>query len=309
MKVLIADDDAVSRRMLEALVRKWGYEVSTAGDGAAAWEKLQEEDSPRLALLDWMMPYKDGLEICRGLRERRDEPYVYTLLLTSKDQKQDVLEGLDAGADDYLVKPVDTDELEARLRCGKRILELQEQLVSAREALRYQATHDPVTKLWNRAAILESLDRELDRSWRHGTQVGVVMADLDHFKTVNDTYGHLMGDFALRESARRMSSMIRKYDSLGRYGGEEFVLVVPECDAHMTFDQAERLRECIARDPMVAPECSIHLTASFGVSTSGVGQRIEATALIRAADEALYRAKEQGRNRVELALEDAEVHS
>jgi PleD family two-component response regulator len=184
VKILIADDSIVSRHLLEATLRKWGYEVTVACDGAEALETLQQEDAPALAILDWMMPGMTGLEVCRRLRQRSREPYTYILLLTSKSQKEDLIEGMEAGADDYIIKPFDQHELQVRLRAGTRLVDLQAELLSAREALREQATKDSLTHLWNRSSILDHLARELSRSAREKGPVGVMMVDLDHFKSV-----------------------------------------------------------------------------------------------------------------------------
>ncbi len=303
MKILIADDDTVSSRVLEGFLKKWGYEVRVTADGEEAWQALQEEDAPQMAILDWMMPRVDGVEVCRRLRQRGPEPYVYALLLTAKGQKQDVVEGIEAGADDYLTKPFDPGELQARLRAGRRILALQGALISARDALKFQATHDPLTGLWNRLASVEALRRELSRSARQKESVSVVMADLDHFKSVNDTYGHMSGDAALRETAQRFLSSVRAYDTVGRYGGEEFMIVLPECDAQGAIHQAERIRGKFAQEPFDLPDAQIAVTLSLGVASVQVKGGLEPDALIWAADQALYRAKARGRNCVEPASE------
>jgi diguanylate cyclase (GGDEF)-like protein len=303
MKILIAEDDAISRRVLEGFLTKWGYEVVTTQDGEEAWQALSGEDAPQLAILDWMMPGMDGIEVCRRLRERNAEPYVYILLLTVKGQRQDVVEGIDAGADDYLSKPFDARELQARLRAGRRILALQGALISARDALRFQATHDPLTGLWNRLAAIDTLWRELARGKRQRTPVAVILGDLDHFKTINDTYGHLAGDTALREVARRLRHGVRVYDTVARYGGEEFLIVLPGCDLTGSIHQAERLREAFEQDPLDLPDARIPQTLSLGVASIDTKTGALAEELIRAADQALYRAKEGGRNRVEPATE------
>ncbi len=206
MRVLIADDEAVSRKLLENTLRRWEYVVVTAKDGLEALRILQEPDAPKLAILDWLMPGLDGVQICRRIRSQRTEPYTYILLLTGKNAKCDVIEGLDAGADDYVIKPFDSQELQVRLRTGKRILYLQDQLIAAREALRDQATHDSLTGLWNRAATLELLANELARQQRHGGSIGVVLVDLDGFKQINDKYGHLVGDQILHAASQAMQS-------------------------------------------------------------------------------------------------------
>jgi two-component system cell cycle response regulator len=301
MRILVAEDDEISRRVLEGFLKRWGYDLLITENGLEAWQALSEEDAPQLAILDWMMPVMDGVEVCRRVRERAAEHYTYILLLTAKGQKQDVVEGINAGADDYLTKPFDADELRARLRAGRRILALQGALISARDALRFQATHDPLTGLWNRLAAMDTLRRELARGKRRRTSVSVVLCDLDHFKAVNDTYGHLAGDAALREVARRMHESIREYDTLARYGGEEFLLVLPDCDMEGALQQAERLRETFDRQPLDLPEDRVPQTLSLGVA--GLNAKVGALAseMLRAADQALYRAKENGRNRVEAA--------
>lgn len=304
MRILIAEDEAVSRRVLEGFVAKWGYEILAVENGEQAWNALQEENAPQLAVLDWMMPRLDGVEVCRRLRQRGPEPYVYVLLLTAKGQKQDIVEGLEAGADDYLTKPFDPGELQARLRAGRRILALQEALISARDALRFQATHDPLTGLWNRLATANTLRRELVRSARQKEPVSVVMADLDHFKTINDTYGHLSGDAALREASGRIASSVRAYDTVGRYGGEEFLLILPECDVRGAILLAERIRGNFACQPFDLPDGCISLNLSLGVAGLEAKNGVEPNALIWAADQALYRAKARGRNCVEPATEE-----
>ena len=301
MRVLIADDSPVSRRLLEQTLRGWGYEVAAVADGAEAWQVLNSENPPTLAILDWMMPGFTGPELCRMVRARSKEPYTYILLLTSRSERDDMVAGMDAGADDYVTKPFDRHELQVRLRAGTRIVDLQEQLVATREALRVQATRDYLTQIWNRSAIFEILERELSRSSRDGIPVGIVVADLDHFKAINDTYGHLAGDHALREAASRMQSCIRAYDSIGRYGGEEFVIVLPGADERTVRVQAERMRSAICDTPITLPERSLSVSSSFGC-TVGMGNEATAEMLIRTADTALYKAKRAGRDRVEFAL-------
>lgn len=307
MKILIAEDDPVSRRLLEVTLSKWGYEVVTCADGQAAWEVLKAPDAPQLVILDWMMPRMDGLQVCKNIRnpdERPAEPYVYVILLTAKSQKTDMVTGLEAGADDYLTKPFDAQELRMRLRAGRRIIDLLDELVRAREILREQARKDSLTQLCTRATVLERLKKELDRSQRDSVDrdapVSVILADLDHFKHINDTYGHLAGDAVLRETARRMREAIRPYDSIGRYGGEEFLLVLSNCDTPGATALAERLLQAVRKDTIVLAEGTVSVTLSAGVATSGVIQDPEA--LLGAADMALYRAKRGGRNRVEVAM-------
>ena len=291
MRILIADDDDVSRCKLEALLSKWGYEVISVEDGMLAWEALHQENAPRLTILDWMMPGMDGSEICRQLRQSRKGAYVYVLLLTSKVGKEDIVAGMEAGADDYLGKPFDAQELKVRLRAGKRIVDLE-------EALRVQATHDALTGAWNHGAIIDMLELELARAEREGISTGAVLVDLDHFKRVNDTYGHLTGDAVLREAAQRMTRELRRSDVLGRYGGEEFLVVLPGCEEPDAQGLAERLRRCIACDPVATSMGKVSFTISLGVATIGKGERMGVAEVLQRADEALYQAKREGRNRV-----------
>ncbi len=245
------------------------------------------------------MPGMDGLEVCRQVRRRGGEPYIYILLLTAKTQKGDVVAGMDAGADDYVTKPFDAHELKVRLRAGQRIINLQNELINAREALRIQATHDALTGLMNRATIFDALQKELSRSERSGRPLGLAMIDLDHFKNVNDTYGHQAGDLVLKETARRMAQILRTYDQLGRYGGEEFMAVLPDCDLACSTSAAERLRSGLADQPILLENNqSLVVTVSVGIYSTSEYPKASICELIRAADAALYRAKRQGRNRV-----------
>jgi diguanylate cyclase (GGDEF)-like protein len=286
--------------MLRNMLSKWGYEVVQASDGEAAWRILATGDGPRLAIVDWMMPGIDGPEVCRRVRALGGESYTYILLLTARTERRDLLEGMEAGADDYLTKPFNAHELRVRLRAGRRILELQAKLVEAREALRLQATRDGLTGIWNRTAILEILRKELARGLREHSPVAVLMADLDHFKQVNDTHGHMAGDEVLREAARRIQSGLRSYDAVGRYGGEEFLMVLPGCGSDAAAAQAERLRQTLCGKPFSCCGTDFHLTCSLGASWSAAPTPEEADALVRCADEALYAAKRKGRNRVAL---------
>jgi two-component system cell cycle response regulator len=301
LKVLIADDNAVSRMLLERLLSKWGYEVVQANDGAQAWEILQADDPPRLVILDWMMPGMSGPEVCREARKRVACAYAYILLVTSKEDKQDVIQGLEAGADDYLTKPFFPEELRARIRVGLRILELEDKLVASSDVLQYKATHDELTGLLNRASIADLLRRELERSKRHGGVCGMILADLDHFKQVNDTLGHGAGDAVLREAAQRFTSGVRAYDAVGRYGGEEFLIVLPGCDLASLRQRAENILDGFRATPFAAPELSIPVRVSMGAVCSSSWSVPNLESIVRAADHALYRAKHNGRDRVELA--------
>ncbi|HEX4210093.1 MAG TPA: diguanylate cyclase [Candidatus Binataceae bacterium] len=295
MKVLIADDSPTSRILLKSALQRWGYQVVVAENGAQALEVLESSDSPTLAILDWVMPYMTGPEVCRKIRETHREPYTYILLLTSKNTKDETVEGLDAGADDYIVKPFDEHEMQVRLRAGKRIVDLQADLLRAREELRERANKDLLTMLPNRSAIHTTLEQEIARCHRDRRSVGVILLDIDHFKKVNDTYGHFTGDAVLRETAARLRTGIRPYDQVGRYGGEEFLVVLPNCDLEQASMQAERMRMRLQLTPMVVEGSDLRTSASFGVTVSDGSERIPEF-FVRVADEALYQAKAGGRN-------------
>lgn len=307
MQVLIADDAPVSRRLAELTIANAGFEVKCAADGESAAAILCANDGPRLAVIDWMMPGMDGPEVCKQVRRKREQPYVYMILLTSKEAKDDVIEGLGSGADDYLTKPFHAEELKARLRTGQRILQLEDKLIEAREGMRYDATHDGLTTLWNRGMILDLLDRELQRGQREHTPVALFLGDVDHFKQVNDTYGHAVGDEVLRETARRLVRAVRPYDLVGRYGGEEFLLVLPGCHEEQAQQRAESIRRAICKQPFETSRGTIGVTMSLGVATSLARMRNSAETLLQDADEALYRAKAEGRDRVVLAKQENEA--
>jgi len=304
MRILIAEDEAVSRLRLQARLVKWGYEVVVARDGSEAWDLLQAPDAPSLAVIDWMMPGIDGPELCRRIRRQAREPYVYVVLLTGKGRKEDLIEGLEAGADDFVTKPVDAQELEVRIRGGQRIVSLHTELLASRQAMWFQATHDALTHAWNRRAALDALEREAARTEREGTAFSIALADLDHFKRINDTCGHLGGDHVLQEAVRRFTGALRPYDTLARYGGEEFLVILPSCDPDAGSVVAERMREVLACTPVDLGTQRLPVTCSIGVATFRQGNSL--ATLIKSADEALYEAKRSGRDRVVVSSPSAE---
>lgn len=301
MKILVADDSNVSRHLLSSMVKKWGYDVVSASDGAQAWEVLRQPDAPRLAVLDWMMPGLTGPQVCEMVRQKGGDAYVYILLLTGRTQREDVIEGMTAGADDYVVKPFDQQELKVRLRAGRRIVELQDELLSAREALLKQATHDALTGLKNRARIREILADQMKTAQQAGSPLGVIMLDLDKFKQVNDVHGHAAGDLVLIAASERVQNVLDESDAVGRYGGEEFLIVAPKAPEDLAA-LAERVRAAIAAEPVPSGAALLTVTASLGYAS--YCPKVDAETLLRAADEALYRAKHQGRNRVEPGVFD-----
>jgi len=297
MRILIADDDIVSRALLKKTLQRMEHEVVAVNDGAAAVAALLAADGPRLAILDWMMPGVDGLEVCREVRQKA-EAYIYVILLTARESAEDLVIGLEAGADDFLTKPFNHGEMKARLRSGMRVLDLQAGLLAAQEALRRHATLDHLTGLWNRRMILEQLDRELSRVRRERRPLSIALLDIDRFKVINDQHGHAAGDAVLRDIASAISSQLREYDFLGRFGGEEFLMLLPGCEIADAQTIAERVRVRIAAEPVRYGELSIAVTASIGLAST-TSSDVIGEDLIAVADSALYRAKASGRNRVE----------
>lgn len=295
MKVIIADDDTGTRHLLEHTLTKWDYEVISTKNGLEALDALLNEKESCLAILDWVMPEMDGVEVTRILRNRQSaRGYIYIVILTGKQRKEDVVQGLEAGADDFLIKPFDFQELRMRLRVGHRILGLQDQL-------KQMAYHDSLTEMLNRLAIMEILQKELSRAQRDQRPVSVIMCDLDYFKNVNDSYGHLCGDAVLKEAAKRLKSSVRIYDSIGRYGGEEFLIVLPQVDCLEASRLADRLRSSLSDTPILYEKNAITVTMSMGVADNLDDQRNSVDCILRSADEALYKAKAEGRNRVILS--------
>jgi len=301
VRILIAEDDAISRTLLERTLQRAGYDVIAVENGDQALVELVKQDAPRLALLDWIMPEKDGVEVCREVRKRKEQAYTYLILLSSRESKQDIVASLESGADDYLTKPFDVDELKARLRTGERILELEDRLVEARESMRFQATHDLLTSLWNRGVIVELVSREIMRSRRERSCTAVMMCDLDHFKSINDQYGHAVGDEVLREVARRLHLSVRSYDMVGRYGGEEFLVALNKCDAGSAVSRAENLRALIGGRPIQTAVKPVTVTISIGLALSHEFTDCPIDEIMRQADVALYAAKAAGRNCVRVA--------
>ncbi len=296
MRILLAEDDLTSRSMLTAILKKWGYDPVVSEDGNAAWEELQRPDAPRLVLLDWNMPGLEGPEVCRRLRKMETTNPSYVILLTGRDEKSDIVQGLEAGANDYIAKPFDNAELLARIRVGQRMLELQASLLETQAALAHQATHDVLTGILNRRAILDQLSGELARALRQGGSISIGMCDIDHFKKINDSLGHQAGDEVLAAFSRCLQAGLREYDHLGRYGGEEFLIIATGLPGQKDDELYERLRQEVAALEVKTRAGNVALTVSIGTA-EGTGQST-VDRLIAAADAALYQAKADGRNRV-----------
>jgi two-component system, cell cycle response regulator len=301
VRILVADDDALTLESLVERLRRGGHDVTACEDGDNAWRRATAEDGDHdMMILDWMMPGIDGLELCRRVRRRTDRPYVYLIVMTVKGSPEDVVAGLDAGADDYLVKPFSWEELDARVRAGGRIVDLQNRLILAQDALRVQAMQDPLTRIMNHGAIMDSLLKEVARAHREKTAFSIILGDLDDFKRINDEYGHVVGDHVLVEVAKRMRSCLRPYDAVGRYGGEEFLTVLPSTEPEAALALAERIRSTISSEPIRVDGIDVEVTISQGVAVWADPRPIPGERLIQAADRALYAVKHSGRNGVNL---------
>jgi diguanylate cyclase (GGDEF)-like protein len=297
MRILVAEDSRYQRAMLQQQLEFWGHSVVCAETGDAALEMLLAPNAPRLAILDWDMPGKTCPEICRQLRNQNGD-YIYTILLTARDSHVEIADGLTGGADDFISKPAHMLELRARIHVGERIVAIHDELKHARERLQFEATHDALTGLWNRRAILRFLDNELARCSRNSSSSAVLMLDIDHFKNINDEFGHPAGDRVLLEVAARCAEVVRPYDFLGRYGGEEFLALLPGADMDGAQEVAERIR-VVTKSIRFDEYPSLELSMSIGCAAYVRGQA--AADLIHMADSALYCAKHAGRDRVEVA--------
>jgi two-component system, cell cycle response regulator len=298
--ILLAEDDPVTRMLMTRFLKKAGYEVDAVANGAEALDKMTRRYYPIL-VTDWEMPEMDGAALCKAVRNMQLDGYVYALLLTARDSKEHIIAGLEAGADDYLVKPVHEAELIARLNAGRRILNLEHSLRAANQRNRILSITDALTGAYNRRYLMEQLPRELERCRRYGYPLSVLMCDVDHFKKINDARGHAAGDEVLQQFAARAQKTLRtNSDWVARYGGEEFLVILPDTDHKGAMAVAEKIRLAIAATPFSTRAGDTPLTASFGVAStgpSGPDILLKVDVLIKCADECLYRSKEAGRDR------------
>lgn len=296
MKILIAEDDVISCRALQNQAEEWGYTVYTAHNGEDAWKIIKENDI-RMAVLDWKMPKMDGTEICRKIRKHYEEHhtrYIYIIMLTARSLKEERIRGLAAGIDDYMTKPASFVELKIRLKNGERIIQLEDNRINL-------ASFDGLTKVWNRNKILEFFEEELERGRRDSRPTGIIMADIDNFKTVNDTYGHFIGDKVLVEVTTRLKSSIRRYDKIGRYGGDEIMIVLSNCRQGQLEQIADRLRRSVCKKEVKTKAGAIKTSVSLGAISSEMAPRTTSSFLLQASDNALYKAKKEGRNKLIIA--------
>jgi diguanylate cyclase (GGDEF)-like protein len=309
MKILLAEDITVTRKLVKRILENNGYKVIEARDGQEAWEILQKEkEKINLALIDWLMPRLNGLQLCKRIKATENQDYTYIIFLTGNVDIDDVVEGLASGADDYVTKPFDKRELISRIDVGKRFIQLHQKLREASHQLHILSITDGLTQILNRRALLERLEEELYRANRENAFFSLVMLDIDHFKKVNDKYGHQAGDKVLVEVVNRVKSKLRSYDIIGRYGGEEFVVGIFGADKEMGINKAEDFRRCIDEKEFEYNDKKLKISISLGVSyqkiedsKSDISQLLDD--LSKKADSALYRAKETGRNKVVCADE------
>lgn len=317
MKVLVAEDDYTSRVLLETMLRGWGHEVLTAEDGDSALRLIAQHDDLQLLVLDWIMPGPDGPDICRAVRAAVRQNYVYIILLTAKTEREAFLEGMESGADDYIIKPFDAEQMRARLRVAERIVQLEERLSSQNEALRLaneqtrqlltqvqaqaielerQAREDWLTGLYNRRHLDFHLQREFVRARRYQSPLTVAIADLDNFKSVNDRFSHHVGDEVLRTLADILQSNSRSTDIVGRYGGEEFVIILPETTREQGLIVCEKIRRTVEEYDWSRVHEGLRMTVSVGMSSDTSLANYEK--MLTQADDRLYEAKRAGKNTV-----------
>jgi two-component system cell cycle response regulator len=307
MKLLLAEDEEFQRKLLERRLSRAGYQVDTVDTGERALNQLMT-GGYQILITDWDMPGMDGATLCRRIREAQLPGYLYILMLTAHTGVADTVTGLEAGADDYLQKPADEAELLARIKAGRRIVELERSLSAAHEEVRRLSLMDPLLGCYNRRYLNEQLSREIERARRYGTELAVVMADLDGFKKVNDLHGHLVGDEILKGFTTRAASALRhSADWIARYGGEEFTIVLPHTNLEGALSCAEKIRVACASTPFSTTAGELTLTVSLGVASLRAAPDVKSAMsdLLRHADAALYRSKGEGRNRVTLALDQS----
>lgn len=298
-QILIAEDDSVARTMLELYLEQEGYNFVSVPNGEEALKQYNSNYFP-IVITDWLMPKMDGIELCRSIRNQTNDRYTFIIMLTSKNSPESLLEGLESGADDYIIKPINPIELRLRLKGCRRILDLESSLKQSLTEIRDISLHDPLTGAFNRAYLDKQLEHEINRAYRYNHKLSLIMCDLDHFKLVNDTYGHQTGDIVLKRCVENITHSIRhQIDWVARYGGEEFIIALPETDAEGCVTVAERMRERISFSPNGEELSILNISASFGTVTLTPDEnavRVSVADLIQRADICLYQAKQSGRN-------------
>lgn len=300
LDILLVEDSQTQALKLKLMLENNGYKVSVAPNGQEGMHMLMNHPVSTV-ITDWMMPEMDGRELCQAIRQHDFDNYVYILLLTAKDAKGDIIEGLEAGADDYLIKPVDDAELIARLTTASRIISLESSLKQRNREIALLSITDPLTKVFNRGYLNENLPKALKRAERYQLPLSVLIADIDNFKKVNDQYGHQAGDRVLKTFVDGINATLRRdLDWIARYGGEEFIIVLPETDLAGAQAAAEKFRSIVAANETETKQGMVRITASFGIATVAETPdiaRVSVDTLINTADRCLYQAKQAGRNR------------
>ena len=299
--ILVVEDEPIGRKVLQRTLNQEGYQVKSVENGVEALELFKETFFP-IVITDWMMPEMNGIELCKAIRKQPASGYVYIIILTAKGSKEDIVEGLTAGADDFMSKPFSPAELKSRIKTGTRILHLERSLKEAHEEIRLLSITDSLTSCYNRGYITDRLPHEIQRAVRYQHPLSIVLCDIDRFKEINDKYGHQAGDQVLIDIVHSIRESLRNdIDWVARYGGEEFLIVLPETSPKNAFIVADRLRRVIANRKFVIRGKEIRVTSSFGVSGFGpdVSEAdISLDAMINRADQFLYECKMEGRNRV-----------
>ncbi len=301
MKVLIAEDEPTGNLLLKNMVFRWGFDTVPVFDGTEAWKRLQEEDAPQIVILDWMMPGMDGLEVCRRIREmeKGKDRYTYVIMLTGRGDTEDIVTGIDTGADDYIVKPFNQEELRARLRTARRNIELQMALRAANKKLQIMSRLDPLTGALSRSAILADLDLAMYRSRREEKTLTIALIDIDDLKEMNERHGRSAGDKVLQESVRRISASLRRTDNFGRYGGDEFLAILLGANSRTGIKICQRIQNIIGKKEILLPDHSLPVTVSQSLAVWD--GKVDSKQFISAAEQTLLATKANGRNRVEQA--------
>ncbi|MEI8131384.1 MAG: diguanylate cyclase [Leptolinea sp.] len=296
MQIAIIDDDPIARQILRSTLSRLGLEVMEFSDGNVSWNNFLT-NPPRFIITEWFIPSLRGLDLIRNIRAARFKDYTYSVILTGKEDETNVVSGLDAGADDYLTKPFDISELRARVNIGLRYLEQEDELKRAREQMERMTMYDYLTGLLSRRAIYLHLKGEIERFQREGGSMSIMTFDLDHFKALNDSYGSMVGDQALCLVAEQITQSVRPYDWTARWGGDEFLIVLPNTTLAMATEIANRIHSRITKFTInIEGKEPLHVNTSIGVISTSKAANIDE--LIQAADETLNMAKQTGRGRV-----------
>ena len=295
MKILIADDSPTTRFVLKKNLNKWNYDVVEASDGITAYNILQNDDPPRIAILDWNMPGMDGVSICKKIRSEPNKPFIYKILLTSRSSTEDLVFALDNGAHNFQSKPFKPIEIRSHVKVGHRLVEADDKLKEYADTMKKLATVDPLTNAFNRRYFMEHAEQEFKRSLRYQRPFSLLIIDIDHFKKINDNYGHACGDEVLKAITSLFKEELRNSDIFARIGGEEFAVILPETNAVKAVEVGQRIRIKIKNYDIPYNNINIKITISIGISSINDKSK-SLDELLKNADDALYDVKKCGRN-------------